>query len=152
MSKRHQPRDHLPNPLARLMPVPRAVRDRLVLRAYTALEAIARGEHPGEQEWRDLADVINVLETLTLTMRRLPVLTMAYVETASESLRDAVKRFDSTQTVRVDGPGLAALRGALEIYEQAMATFTEAVMLEAFETTKRVIEQKLRDGAEAVTL
>jgi hypothetical protein len=140
------------NPLARLMPVSKEVRDRLTLRAYSALEAIARGEHPGEEEWRDLADVCNVVETLTLDMRRLPALTLAYTETASESLRDAAHRFSDTRKIRVDGPGLASLRGLLEIYSQALEALTERVMEEAFARTKQVIEKKLRDGAEAVTV
>lgn len=145
-------RDFHPNPLALLRPVPKAVRDQLMTRAYSALDAISRGQHPGESEWRDLADVCNVVETLTLTMRLLPPLTIACVETASESLREAAHRFSETQTVRVDGAGLTALRGLLEIYDQALQQLTEATMTKAFRETQRAVQQKLRDGAEAVTL
>jgi hypothetical protein len=140
------------NPLARLMPVPKPVRDRLMTRAYSALDAIARGEHPGESEWRDLADVVNVIETLTVDLKRLPPLTLAYTETASQSLREAARRFIDTQTVRLDAAGLSALRGLLEIYQQCLETFTERQMEEAFQRTKECIEQHLRNGAEAVTL
>jgi hypothetical protein len=140
------------NPLAMLMPVPKAVRDRLMTRAYSALDAIARGEHPGESEWRDLADVVNVVETLAIEMKSLPALALAYTETASQSLREAARRFNDTKTVRLDAAGLTALRGLLEIYGQCLETMTERHMERAFARTKEAIEQKLRDGAEAVTL
>lgn len=140
------------NPLARLMPIRKEVREQLMLRAYSALEAITAGRHPGESEWRDLADVVNVVETLTVDLKRLPPLTLAHTETASQSLRDAARRFKDTNTVRLDAAGITALRSVLEIYDQCLGTFTERAMEEAFQRTKDVIEQMLRKGAEAVTL
>ena len=144
----YRPKPVLLNPLAAMQPAPKAQRDAVMLRFTTALQEIASGRHPGEAEWRDLSDAINTVETLALHLRKLePSEVMPTV--------NAAKRFQAGQGMRVDGPGLEALRDVLAIYEQCMEGLTEREMSQAQAETQRRVNALLRSkkpSAEVIAL
>jgi hypothetical protein len=134
-------RTHYPNPLAMLMPAPKSQRDALMLRFYSALEAISKGSAPGQEEWRDLADACNVLETL-VEQKRLPIEASEAIEKSISALHDAAIRYRQGKAIRLSATGLQALRDTLVMYEQCLALLTERQMHQAAEATAK----RLRDA------
>ena len=152
----YRPKAVLTDPLSLLRPASREQRDAVMLRFTTALQEIASGRHPGEAEWRDLSDAINTVETLALSLGKLePTEVMPTVNAAIAAMVGAAKRFQAGQGMRVDGPGLEALRDVLAIYEQALVGLTEREMAMAQAETQRRVNALLRSrkpSAEVIAL
>lgn len=136
--KAYRPRAFVSNPLAVFRPAPEAAREALMLKFYSALESMVRGSHPDSEDWRLLADAINVLETLALHTRRLPAAdVMPMVNAAITGMVGAAKRFRAGQGMRLDAPGIEAIRQCLGVYAAAMALLTEREMSAARDETQR---------------
>lgn len=87
--------------------------DALQMRELSALEAITHG-HGGLQDWRDLADVINLCETaarMGIGPEALPACALA-----QDTLLDAAKRFEDTGKMGLTGAGIKALRDVIEYH------------------------------------
>jgi hypothetical protein len=136
----YRPRTLMTDPLLLLKPAPKSERDAVMLRFLTALETVASGDHPGEQEWRDLADAVNTVETLALKLGKLvPDEVMPVVNAAIAAMVLASRRYLAGQGMRVDGPGLQALRDVVAIYGECMERLTGREMAVArYETIKRM--------------
>lgn len=124
------------NPLTRMAPAPKAKRDRVMLSFHTALEAMAAGKHPGEEEWRSLSDAINTLETMVQMGKLVDHEVMPMVDAAIAGMVAAAKRYRAGQGMRLDGPGFTALREIIAAYDQCLQGFTEAEMAEAQHQTQ----------------
>ncbi len=141
----YRPRPVMSDPLSLLRPVRREECDRVMRRFFTALHEIAAGRYPGEAEWRDLSDAINTVETLALHLHKLePAEVMPTVNAAIAAMVGAAHRFKAGQGMRVDGPGLEALRDVLAIYEQCAEGLTEREMCMAQAETQRRMNELLR--------
>lgn len=146
---KYRPRAVLTDPLLLLRPAPKADADAVMLRFLTALETVAGGSHPGEAEWRDLADAINTVETLALTMHRLvPQEVMPTVNAAIAAMVGAANRYRAGGGMRVDGPGLVALRDVVGIYGQCLEELTGREMAMARAETIRRMQAVLRRRSE----
>ena len=142
---RRRSRPVLTDPLSLLRPVAVAERERVMARFRSSLETMARGSSPTEEEWRDLSDVCNTLETLTLIQRKLAIdEVMPSVRSAVDAMVAAAKRYREGKGLRLDGPGLEAMREVLAIYEQCLEGFTEREMALAQQETQRRINALLR--------
>jgi hypothetical protein len=143
--KAYRPRPVITDPLSLLRPADPARRGAVLLRFLTALDTLARGEHPGEAEWRDLSDAINTVETLALTLHKLdPHEVMPRVNAAIAALVGAAKRYRAGQGMRLDAPGLQALRAVIDVYGQCLEALTEREMALAQAETQRRVNQLLR--------
>jgi hypothetical protein len=141
----YRPRAVLSDPLSLLRPASREQRDQVMARFLTALHEISAGRHPGEAEWRDLSDAVNTLENLALHLRKLdPAEVMPTVNAAIAAMVGAANRFKAGQGMRVDGPGLEALRDVVAIYEQCLHGLTEREMGMAQAETQRRMNALLR--------
>ena len=150
--KRHPVTVHR-NPLARLMPVPKPVRDRLTLRAYSALESLTAGAAGNDVEaWRDLADVVNVTETLAVHLRQLDLQATVFTQAANDSMKAAQARYKAGMSLRLDGQGIEAARAVLSIYEQCLEQLTERRVEEAMQRTAVEVRKLIASGVEAVAL
>lgn len=122
------------DPLDRLMRAPKAEVDLVMGRFDAALRMIEAGQHPGENEWRDLADAVNTVEALTLRMGLLDIdATMPEVVAATDGMVRAARRWRETGRMGLDGPGLVAVRAVLDTYEVCARGFTRHVMVTAAE-------------------
>lgn len=141
----YRPRPVLTNPLQLLQPAPKTDREAIMVRFMTALEAVASGSHPGEAEWRDLADAINTVETLAVTLRKLvPGEVMPTVNAAIAAMAQVAQRYQAGQGMRMDGQGLQALREVLDIYSQCLESLTGREMALAQQETERRVHAVLR--------
>lgn len=150
--KRHPVTVHR-NPMARLMPLPKAVRERFVLRAYTALDSLTSGTQGNDVEaWRDLADVCNVTETLAVHLRQLDMQATVYTQALNDAMKAAQARYKAGMSLRLDGHGIEAARAVIAIYEQCLSLLTERRVEEAFQRTADEVRRLISSGAEAVSL
>ncbi len=141
------------NPLARVMPLPAHVRERFVLRAYTALDALTSVKEGDDVEaWRDLADVVNVTETLAVHLRKLDLQATVYTQAANVAMKAAQDRYKRGMSLRLDGQGIEAIRAVLSIYEQCLTLLTERQVEEAFQRTVDEVRKAIASGVEAVAL
>lgn len=133
------------DPLAKLAPALAAERKLLIGRYRSDLEAMARGQDPSIDDWRELSDVVNLVETLTLVQGLLDIdATMPAVRAATDGMVAAAARYRATGRFGLDGAGLQALREVVDIYEQAAAGFTRYVMTEASRLTRARISEALK--------
>lgn len=144
--RRRRPIEVNGDPLSRLMPTPCAEVDVVLGRFDSALRMIEAGQHPGENEWRDLADAINTVEALTLRMGLLDVdATMPEVRAATDAMVAAARRWRETGRMGFDGPGLLAVRAVLDTYEVCARGFTKHAMVTAGNHVKEAY-RKAREG------
>ncbi|MGL4573569.1 MAG: hypothetical protein ACRCV9_02140 [Burkholderiaceae bacterium] len=151
---RYRPKPVISDPLSLMRPASQSQRDKVMLVFLTALDAIAHGKHPGQEEWRQLADCLNTLETLALHQGKLiPGEVMPMVDAAAAGMVDAAKRFADTGTIRVSGMALEALRDAVSVYDQCLTTLTEREMAMAqAETQRRVHALQRSNNTEVVSI
>ena len=141
----YKPRAVLGTPWGMTSPAPKAKVDRVMLRFLTALDAMARGEHPGKAEWRDLSDAINTIETLALRRRKLNAAeAMPLVNAGIAAMVGAARRFSAGQSMRLDAAGLQAMRDVLDVYRQCLEGLSEFEMATAQAETQRRMHQLLR--------
>jgi hypothetical protein len=87
--------------------------DALQIRELSAVESITHG-HGTVQDWRDLADVINLCETaakMGIGPESLPACAKA-----QETLLQAAHRYETTGRMGLTGEGIAALRDVIEYH------------------------------------
>lgn len=144
----YRPRAVLTDPLSLLRPASKQAQDGVMLRFLSALDAMARGSHPGEAEWRDLSDAINTVETLALNLKRLDAAeVMPTVNAAIEAMVVAARRFQAGKGMRLDAAGLQSLRDVVSIYGQCLEALTEREMAMAQAETQRRVNHLLRARA-----
>lgn len=140
----YRPRPVISDPLSMLRPAPKADRDRVMGQFLSSLQTMVAGSHPGEEEWRSLSDAINTVETLALNLRKLdPLEVMPTVTASIATMVAAANRFKAGQGMRLDAPGLQALRDVLAIYEQCLEGLTEREMSQAQAETQRRVNALL---------
>jgi len=91
-----------------------ASREKLQMRELSALESITHGAGT-IQDWRDLADVINLCETaarMNVGPEALPACAIA-----QDMLIQAAKRFEETGKMGLTGEGIAAMRDVIEYHD-----------------------------------
>lgn len=141
----HKPRAVLATPFTLTRKAPKEKADKVLLIFLTALETMARGEHPGEAEWRDLSDAVNTVETLAVGLRKLDEAeVMPLVHRAIGAMVGASSRFKAGQGMRLDGAGLQALRDVIDVYAQCLEGLTEHEMALAQAETQRRLNRVLR--------
>lgn len=146
--KAYRPRAVLTDPLALLRPAQPAQRLAVMTRFYTALDMLAHAADPGREEWRDLSDAINTVETLALHMGRLdPAATMPTVNSAITAMVAASVRFNAGLRMGFSGAGLTALRRVVEVYDECASRLTEHEMATAQAITQRRVHAILAGKA-----
>lgn len=141
----YRPRTVISDPLSLMRPADPARRAAVMLRFLTALDAMARGDHPGDAEWRDLSDAINTLETLAVRLHKLSAAeVMPLVNAAIAAMVGAARRHQAGQGMRLDAAGLKALRDVVDVYGQCLDGLTEREMAVAQAETQRRVNQLLR--------
>lgn len=144
------------NPLTALSPMPKAKRDIVMGRFRSSLDTMARGSNPNAVEWRDMADLCNLVDTLALQMGRLiPEEVIPSVKAATESMKQAARRYRESDVMRLDAAGLEALRDVISIYEQCLEGLTQREIEQARAETERRVREIRRSktrSAEVVEL
>lgn len=141
------------NPLAWLQPMPKKTRDRLVLRAYTALNSLTSGKEGNDVDaLADISDVVNVTETLAVHLKQLDAAATVYTQAANTAMKAAQERYKAGKALRLDGKGIDAVRSVIAIYEQCLELLTERQVEEAFKRTAQEVRKVIASGVKVVEL
>lgn len=137
--KRHRPFVPVATTLF-LQPAPQEQQDAILGRARSALHMLATFPQTGAEEFRDLSDVVNTVETLALETGNLTAAeVMPTVEAATTALAQAAERWHAGQRMGLSGPGLQAVREVVEIYADCFEGLTGMEMAKA----RLLTEQRL---------
>lgn len=108
---------------------------------WEGLQAIETAPAPNTDHWRVCSDAVNMMETMV---------EMGVIEDSSGLLRDAVgglalagKRAMRGEPIRLDGPGIRAVRAVLEDYATVIETLSERSMVRCHRRTERRIREIL---------
>lgn len=124
---------------------------------WGALASIERSQEPTMEDWRLIADVTNLTETL-ITHKTWPAVGGGVVEIADNGLMDAaqtalaavINRVDKGLPMRLDAQGITAIRSVLEDYAQCLENITHRGMVRCHRLTeikvKDIINSKPRNG------
>ena len=145
-------------------PMPAHTRRHQLTRMADALNEMMTAPQPGNNAWRVISDAVNLLETLVLCGEA-PVKDVATgktiashwrgcdgqpVEIADTSglLADAIaamakagQRMFDGQPMRLDGPGLQAVRAVLEDYQAALEFLPARTMVRCHRATEKRIRE-----------
>lgn len=152
----YRPRYTASSPLMCLTPISKEQLDGVMRVFLSALEVMAKGSEPRKQEWEQLSDVCNLVETLALHTHHLnPELVMPALTVAKDGMRAAAKRVHAGRRLGIDGATLNALRKVISFYQEAAMTLSERDMLLSFRDTQRRVTALQRlpaDQIEVVSL
>lgn len=123
-------------------PTSEASRVHQLTRMWEGLRSIESGPAPTTDDWRVCSDAVNLLETLV---------EQGIVEDASGLLQDAVaalamagKRHHSHGVIRLDAPGIQAVRAVLEDYAACLDVLPARTMVRCHRETERRIRDILK--------
>ena len=122
-------------------PLRRDLRVHQLTLMWQALASIESGPNPTASDWRYCSDAVNLMESLV---------EMGVVEDRSGLLIDAItglalagKRATSGQSIRLDGPGMRAVRAVLDDYAEIIATVSARTVIRCHRRTERRIREIL---------
>lgn len=120
-------------------PLPMAYRTHQLTRMYGGLHALETADNPTTDDWRVVSDAVNMLETLVVEMQ--------VCEDASGLLMDAVRGLAIAgqrhkregKPIRLDGPGIQAVRSVLASYADLLNMLPARVMYRCHRLTEKRI-------------
>lgn len=122
-------------------PIARQLRVHQLTVMWQGLAAIESSTAPTTDDWRVCSDAVNLMESLV---------EMGVIEDRSGLLLDAVtglalagKRATAGQAIRLDGPGIRAVRAVLEDYADVIATVPARTVIRCHRRTEKRIREIL---------
>lgn len=122
-------------------PLPAAVRTHQLTRMWGGLASIEKAEQPSTDDWRVLSDCVNLMESLVA---------LGEVEDHSGLIMDAItalalagKRNLAGHAIRLDAPGIQAVRAVLEDYAVVIEQLPARTMVRCHRRTERRIRDIL---------
>ena len=120
-------------------PTPIASRRHQLTRMWGGLASIESGSSPTNDDWRVCSDAVNLMETL---------ITQGIVEDSRGLLADAITALAKAGTraqeghqLRLDGPGIQAVRALLEDYADLLEVLSHRTMVACHRATERRIRE-----------
>lgn len=126
-------------------PLPKQHRIHQLTRMYEGLHSLETLAEPSTEDWRVVSDAVNMLETLVVEMK--------VCDDASGLLQDAVRALAVAgqrhkregKPIRLDGPGIQAVRAILANYAELMDVLPARTMYRCHRLTEERIHAIL-DG------
>jgi hypothetical protein len=121
-------------------PLPIEKRTYQLTRMYQGLHEMEQGKEPTPEDWRLVADAVNLMETMIRDMKICED-ESGLLQDAIEGLTRAGKRQRCGGPLRLDGEGIKAVRSVLEDYASLIETLPARVMVRCHRITeKRLID------------
>lgn len=130
-------------------PLPKEQRTYQLTRMYQGLHALETAERPTYNDWRVVSDALNMLETLVVEMQ--------VCEDKNKLLSDAMRALAEAgqrnkrkgKPIRLDGPGIQAVRAMLENYAELIEILPARIMYRCHRLTEKrlfeILEGKKRE-------
>ena len=123
------------------LPLPKAKSQYQLLKMYEALESIGKGASPTSDDWRMLSDCVNLLETLVLS--GVVADEGGLIMDGITALALAGRRAVAGGQIRLDGPGIQAMRSLLEDYAALLEVLPARTVIDCHRKTERRIREIL---------
>jgi len=122
-------------------PLPEAWRTHQLTRMYDGLRQLETAAEPKPDDWRVVSDAVNLVETLVLEMK--------VCQDENNLLMDAItalavagqRNKREGKPIRLDGPGIQAVRSILQDYSDLLSTLPARTMIRCH----RLTEKRIRD-------
>jgi hypothetical protein len=119
-------------------PMPLAKRTHQITRMLQGLASIEQCAAPTTEDWRLCSDAVNLMETLVLQLR-VAEDRQGLLNDAIAALAAAGRRHKGGMPIRLDGPGIQAVRAVLEDYAELLAILPARTVIRAHRLTERRI-------------
>jgi mRNA-degrading endonuclease YafQ of YafQ-DinJ toxin-antitoxin module len=120
-------------------PTPQSLRTHQLTSMYEGLRSLERDVDPKPDDWRALADVVNLMETLVL--QGLVDDESGVLADTSKSMAEAAIRYAQGKALRLDGQGIASMRGTLEDYTEVLDVLSHRQMVVCHRATELRIRE-----------
>ena len=125
--------------------IPREELDKLLMRELSALDDFTSGR-ASLQQWFDLANVVNLCETLA--HENVGPEALESCATAQDALIEAAKRFQRTQKFGLSGIGIQAMRDVIEWHDLQRSSINRS----RYEQAIRLTAARIKSGFATVDL
>lgn len=119
-------------------PLPLAKRSHQVTRMLEGLASIERADAPSTEDWRLCSDAVNLMETLVVE-QKVAEDAQGLLSDAIAALAAAGRRHQGGMPIRLDGPGIRAVRAVLEDYAALLDVLPARTVIRAHRLTERRI-------------
>ena len=122
-------------------PINEAKRLHQLTRMWGGLAAMETGAAPRTDDWRVCSDAVNLVETLVL--QKIAQDGSGLLMDAITALAMAGRRSLAGQTLRLDGPGIQAVRAVLEDYSELLDVLPARTVIQCHRDTEKRLHQIL---------
>lgn len=129
-------------------PMPADKRRHQLTRMYQGLAALETSPEPTTDDWRVCSDAVNLMETFVLTMKVCEDDTGLLMD-AVTALALAGKRHMAGGQIRLDGPGIQAVRAVLEDYAELLDILPHRTVVQCHRLTEKRIQEIFANRAKA---
>jgi len=143
---KYKPKPVITNPLVLLQPAKREQQQKLLMRALSALESITQCREPSVEDWRDLSDIVNVVEVAADRGNLKHEEVMPSVNAAIEAMCEAHDRFNAGKPMRMSGAGINALRALIQVYAELLNGLTGFEMELLLSQTRALVRRLQTKG------
>jgi len=128
-------------------PLTQEKRQYQLLRMYEGLRALEIAPEPSTEDWRVVSDAVNLMETLILEMKICED-TSGLLMDAITAMAKAGQRNLAGGAIRLDGPGIQAVRAVLRDYAELIEVLPARTMVRCHRLTEKrilnILQGKLR--------
>jgi hypothetical protein len=128
-------------------PLAQEKRQYQLLRMYEGLRALEIAPEPSTEDWRVVSDAVNLMETLILEMKICED-TSGLLMDAITAMAKAGQRNLAGGAIRLDGPGIQAVRAVLRDYAELVEVLPARTMVRCHRLTEKrilnILQGKLR--------
>jgi len=118
-----------------------------LLRMYEGLRALEIAPEPSTEDWRVVSDAVNLMETFILEMKICED-TSGLLMDAISAMAKAGQRNLAGGAIRLDGPGIQAVRAVLRDYAELIEVLPARTMVRCHRLTEKrilnILQGKLR--------
>jgi hypothetical protein len=129
-------------------PLPESKRLHQLTRMWQGFVAMQDQPKPSTDDWRVCSDAVNLMETLVLEMR-VAEDSQGLLNDAIRALAMAGRRNLAGHPIRLDGPGIQAVRAVLEDYAAMLEALPARTMVRAHRLTEARIHNILAGKRQA---
>jgi len=132
-------------------PMPIEKRTHQLNKMWEGLASMETSAKPSPEDWRMCSDAVNLLETMTLNNNGHWLDCdgdIVQITDKSGLLMDAItalamagRRHFSNGAIRLDGPGIQAVRAVLEDYAELLETLPERTIIKAHRLTENRLQE-----------
>ena len=122
-------------------PMPEQRRTFQLSRMYQGLHALETAAAPTPDDWRVVSDAVNLMETLVKDMQLCEDTAGLLADAVAALALAGARHLETGAPLRLDGPGIQAVRSVLADYASVLETLSERTMTECHRRTERRIAE-----------